>query len=223
MLGGHARSRQSDEEKALHENSEGRQDGNYLHVPTSSLPAVIKVYATLRDAKLTESSYDKVVMWTGGSHDYDVVMRALVRLDCPEMRPGTRGQNGKTAPVYFTDPEANAPTPALGSEVHIQPSIDRPHWNEVLDALQEDVDFCEDGETTIARDGAIAIPVFSTLLTMVRRRPRKRTKCQRYYCRFSLPTSWISGPSERSSTRHRRLEVSWVPDVVQAAESRDRV
>ena len=36
--------------------------------------------------------------------------------------------------------------------------MDRPHRNEVLDALQEDVDFCEDGETTIARDGAIAIP-----------------------------------------------------------------
>ena len=36
--------------------------------------------------------------------------------------------------------------------------MDRPHWNEVLCALQEDVDFCEDGETTIARDGAIAIP-----------------------------------------------------------------
>ena len=36
--------------------------------------------------------------------------------------------------------------------------MDRPHWNDVLDALQEDVDFCEDGETTIARDGAIAIP-----------------------------------------------------------------
>ena len=34
----------------------------------------------------------------------------------------------------------------------------RSHWNEVLDALQEDVDLCEDGETTIARDGAIAIP-----------------------------------------------------------------
>ena len=31
------------------------------------------------------------------------------------------------------------------------------HRNEILDALQEDVDFCEDGETTIARDGAIAI------------------------------------------------------------------
>ena len=30
------------------------------------LPAVIKGYATLRDAKLAESSYDKVVMWTGG-------------------------------------------------------------------------------------------------------------------------------------------------------------
>ena len=35
--------------------------------------------------------------------------------------------------------------------------MDRPHWNEILDALQEDVDFCEDGETTIARDGAVAI------------------------------------------------------------------
>ena len=44
------------------------------------------------------------------------------------------------------------------SEVWIQPSIDRPHWNEALDAPQEDVDFCEDGETTSARDGAIGIP-----------------------------------------------------------------
>ena len=35
--------------------------------------------------------------------------------------------------------------------------MDQPHWNEVLDALQDDIDFCEDGETTIARDGAIAI------------------------------------------------------------------
>ena len=38
--------------------------------------------------------------------------------------------------------------------------MDRPHWNEILDALQEDADFCEDGETIIARDGAIAIPGF---------------------------------------------------------------
>ena len=39
----------------------------------TSLPAVIKGYATPRDVKLTESSYDKVVMWTGGSYDYDDV------------------------------------------------------------------------------------------------------------------------------------------------------
>ena len=49
------------------------------------LPAVITGYATLRVAKLTDSSYDKVVMWTGGSYDNDDVMRALVRLDRPEM------------------------------------------------------------------------------------------------------------------------------------------
>ena len=36
--------------------------------------------------------------------------------------------------------------------------MDRSHWNDLLRTLQEDVDFCEDGETTIARDGAIAIP-----------------------------------------------------------------
>ena len=45
----------------------------------TSLPAVINGYATLRDAKLAESS----LMWTGGSYDYDDVMRALVRLDRP--------------------------------------------------------------------------------------------------------------------------------------------
>ena len=85
-------------------------------------------------------------------------MRALVRLDRPEMRPGTCGQSGKTVPTYFTDPEVDASTIVQGSEIWTQPSVDQPRWNEILDALQEDVDFCEDGETTIARDGAIAIP-----------------------------------------------------------------
>ena len=124
----------------------------------TSLPAVIKGYATLRDAKLAESSYDKVVMWTGGSYDYDDVVRALVRLDRPEMRPGTSGQSGTTVPLCFADPEVDAPTIVPGSEFWTQHSMDRPHWNEILDAMQEDADFCEDGETTIARDGAIAIP-----------------------------------------------------------------
>ena len=113
-------------------------------------------------------------MWTGGSYDCDDVMFALVRLDRPEMRLGTSGQNGKTVPIYFTDPEADAPTPSPGSEVWIQPSIDRPHWNDVLDASQEDVELCEDGETTIARDGGIAIPV---VFCFSDDGPWKRTKC----------------------------------------------
>ena len=69
------------------------------------LPAVIKGYATLREATLAESSNDKVVMWTGGSYDYDDIVRALVQLDRPEIRPGTSGQSGKTVPTYFTDSE----------------------------------------------------------------------------------------------------------------------
>ena len=74
------------------------------------------------------------------------------------MRPGTSGQSGKTIPTHFTDPELDAPTAVSGSEIWTQPSMDQPHWNEGLDALQVDVDFCEDGETTIARDVATAIP-----------------------------------------------------------------
>ena len=31
-----------------------------------------------------------------------------------------------------------------GSESWTQPSMGRPHWNEILDALQEDAEFCED-------------------------------------------------------------------------------
>ena len=88
-------------EKALFE-TEGRQNGNDIHVISGTdegtPPAAIKGYGTLRDAKHAESSYDKVVMWTGGSYDYDDVMRALVRLDRPEMRPGTSGQPSMDQP-----------------------------------------------------------------------------------------------------------------------------
>ena len=124
----------------------------------TSLSAVIKGYATVRDAKLAESSYDKVVMWTGGSYDDDDVVRALVRLDRPEMRPGTNGQSGETVPTYFTDPEVDARTIAPGSESWTQQSFNGPHWNEAVNAMLEDADFCKDGETTIARNGAVAIP-----------------------------------------------------------------
>ena len=180
------------------------------------LPAVIKGYATLRDAKLAQSSYEKVVMWTGGSYDYDNVEGALVRLDRPEMRAGTSGQSGKTIPTYFVDPELDAPTVVSGPEIWTQPSMDQPHWNEVLDALQEDVDFCEDGETTIARDGAIAIPggfyitddgpgeVEENEVPQIFLHPHTR-------------------PSERISMLRRNPGVSSAPEEMQVAELRDRV
>ena len=170
--------------------------------------------STLRDAKLAESSYDKVVMWTGGTYDYDV-MRALVRLDRPEMRLGTRGQSGKTVPTYFTEPEVDALTMVPGSESWTQPSMCRPHWNEILDALQEDVDFCEDGETTIARDGAIA-------MTMDRKQ-LKKTRYSRCYCHLDqLSDTLGTGRYERISMLRRGPEVSSAPDEVQMAELRDR-
>ena len=95
-----------------------QQQENALGTP---LPAVVKGYATLRDAKLAESS-NKVVIWTGGSYDYDDVMRALVLLTRPEMRPGT-GQSGLTVPTHYTDPEADASAAALVCERHRKSAV----------------------------------------------------------------------------------------------------
>ena len=44
-------------------------------------------------SKIEKAFNDKVVMWTGGGYYYDDVVRAVVLLDGPEMRPGT-GQSG---------------------------------------------------------------------------------------------------------------------------------
>ena len=49
--------------------------------------------------------------------------------------------------------------------------------------MLEDAESCEDGETTIVRDGAVAIPVVSTLQTIVRSE-LKRMRYRRYYCRL---------------------------------------
>ena len=165
----------------------------------TSLPAVINGHSILRDAKLAENSNDKMVMWTGGSYDNDDVVRALVRLDRPEMPPGKSGRSGKTVPTYFTDPEVGASTIVPGSEIWTQPKVDRPHWNEILDALQEDADFCEDGETTIARDGAIAIPVVFFITDDSQEAIDYQTRYHRKNAgSTSFPTPWVPGYPRRS-------------------------
>ena len=60
----------------------------------------------MREAKLCEGSSEKVVMWTGGSYEYDDVIRALLRLDRPEIQPGTTPHTA--TPVYDTEPRAGA-------------------------------------------------------------------------------------------------------------------
>ena len=138
-------------------------------------------------------------MWTGGSYDHDDVVRALVRLDRPEMRPGTSGQSGKTVTTYLIDLEVDTPTIVPGSDVWTQSSMDRPHWNEILDALQEDVDFCEDVETTIERDGAITIPgfFFFTKPTMDRKQ-LKKTRYHRFYCKLDHLSNTLANFAKRT-------------------------
>ena len=232
MLGGHARPRQSVEDRELR----GTPKRKLPSCPTwrggssifnswrmrcgTPLPAVIKGYATPRDSKLTESSFDKVVIRTGGSYDCDDVMRAVVRLDRPDMRPGTSGQNGKTVPIFFTDREADAPAP--GSEVWIQPSIDT-GTRSSMHFKRTSISARTERRRSHASERSRFL-LFSKFPTKVRRRPWKRTKCHRYFCRLDEPSDILdTGPFERSSTLHRRLEASSVPDVVQVAESRDCV
>ena len=164
----------------------------------TSLPAVIKGYATLRDAKLTESSWDKVVMWTGGSYDNDDVMRALVRLDRPEMRLGTRGQSGKTIPTYFTDPEVDAPRivpVSARTERRRSPAMER----------------------SPSRAWFLHLP------TIVRRK-LKRMRYRRYHCRLDQLSDMLgTGLFERISILRRSPEVSLTPDGVQVAEIGDRM
>ena len=111
--------------------------------------------------------YSGPTVWTGPTSKF-FSTNTGVHIPTMETRSSTLASNLIVAetpagwvavPTYFTDPEVDAPTIVPGSETWTQSRMERPHWNEILDALQEDVDFCEDGETTIARDGAIAIPV----------------------------------------------------------------
>ena len=75
-----------------------------------------------------------------------------------------------------------------------QPSMDRPHLNEILDALQEGVDFCEDGETTIARDGAIAIAGFFYITDDGQEAIEENEVPQiLLHSSTSFPTPWVPG------------------------------
>ena len=121
-----------------------------------------------------------------------------MRLDRSEMPPGKSGQSGKTVPTYFTDPEVDASAIVPGSEIRTQPKVDRPHWNEILDALQEDADFCEDGETTIARDGAIAILVVFFITDDSQEAIEENEVPQKNAGSTSFPTPWVPGYPRRS-------------------------
>ena len=126
--------------------------------------------------------------------------------------------------MRWCDPEADALTTAPRSEVWVQPSVDRPHWDEVLNASQEDVDLCEDGETkTIARDGATATPRVFYITddgqeTTVEENEVLRTL---FAGSTSVSTSWTPYRSGRSSALHRRLVVTSAPDVVQVGREHE--
>ena len=226
MLGGHARPRQSVERSrrrssrhrltskwkrpscpTWHGKLNFQQLENALGTP---LPAAIKGYATLRDAKLAESNYDKVVTTSCGRWCGWIALRC----DREQVDKAER-----TVPTYFTDLVVDAPTIVPGSEIWTLPSMDRPLRNEILDALQEDADFCEDGETTIARDGAIAIPgVFCFSADGQEAIEENEVPADIIARPKSFPTSLGTGLSERISMLRRSPEVSSVPDGVQVAE-----
>ena len=164
------------------------------------LPTVIMVYAALRDAKLAENSNDKVVMWTGGSYEYDDAARALVRLDRPGMQP--------------------LQVPSFG---HNQVATDRIGTRSSTHCKRTSTSARKEKRRSPAME-RLPFRVSSTVPTMVRRRPWNRMQCHTYCCKLDQPFDILgTGLSDRNSTQHRSLEVSLAPDVVQVAENRDHV
>ena len=94
-------------EKALLRDPEGPHDGDHLHVLRHAEKAqhstdgqcvgdpswqrLSRGTRPCETRNLRTAATTRLVMWTGGSYDYDDVMRALVRLDRPEMQPGASG------------------------------------------------------------------------------------------------------------------------------------
>ena len=110
----------------------------------------------MRDAKLSEGNSDKVVMWTGGSYEYDDVIRALLLLYRPEIQPGTTFRTA--TPVYFSEPRAGA---LPGANLSVSSTGEEPFQvEEAFWAIQEH-ECCEEGETTTARERSQYL-VFST-------------------------------------------------------------
>ena len=136
-------------------------------------------------------------MWIGGSYDYDDVVRALVRLDRPEMRPGTSGQKRQDRTDIFHRPRSGC-----------------------TDNRSRDLDTTQYGPTTLERDSrrnakrtSISARTerrrshameqspsrgFSTSPTMVRRQ-LKKTRYRRHCCRLDqLSDTLGTGLPERS-------------------------
>ena len=150
-------------------------------------------------------------------------MRALVRLDRPEMRRGTSGPKRQDRTDIFHRPGIGC----INNRSRFR-----------------DLDTTKYGPTTLGRDARRTarrrrfLPgrrgrrshamdqspfrEFSTSPTMVTRQ-LKKTRDHRYYCRLDqLSDTLGTGPSERISMLRRCPEVSSVADEVQVAELRDR-
>ena len=160
-------------------------------------------------------------MWTGGSYDCDDVMRALVRLDRPEIRPGTSGQNGKTIPTYFTDPEVDAPTIVPGSESCTPPSVtDHTGTRLSMQCSRTPIFARMERRRSLVMELS-PLRVASALQTIVRRK-LKRMRYRRYFCRLDqLSDIPGTGLPERIPTQRTSPEVSLVPDEVQVTEIGD--
>ena len=184
---------------------------------------MIKGYATLRDAKLSESSYDKVVMRTGGSYDYDDVVRALVRLDRPEMRPGTSGpkRQDHTDVFFWTRNLIHRQSSQVPRFGHNRVWTDHTgtrfstHCKRTSTSARTERRQAHVMERSPSRE-------FSIIPTRAWGK-LKRMRYRRYYCMLDQLSNILdTGPSERISMLRRNPEVSSAPEEVQVAELRDR-
>ena len=179
------------------------------------LPAVIKVYATLRDAKLAESSYDKVVMWTTSCLHWCGWI--AVRCDLEQVDKAARPYRHISLTWKWMHRQSFQ-VPRFG---HNQVWTDHTGTRFSTHCKRRSIS----ARTERRRSHAMERSPFraaSTLPTMVRRQ-LKRMRYRRYYCRLDQLSDILgTGLSERISMLRRSPEVSSAPDEVRVAEIRDR-
>lgn len=101
-------------------------------------------------ARMDDRSSDKLITWTGGSYDFETIMRAIVMLDRPDSRIVVQRPGGSQAVLVFLREDGDFDVTAPAPPIHLQRGLAEEFALVFMAqiALDEDKE-CDDGEGTM--------------------------------------------------------------------------